>query len=774
MPDEKVDQFKLSEQEREDERLEEIVTANLPLPKTPSSHDRAQILHYISSEPSLTTFRKNGLEKFLANVGVIPDGRVVCTVTPPLDERHAHLRPILWGSRFGACVRLIIRTPKRPLQAVFIPGEKPFDALQSNRIIFVSYRMGHIQAINEYDFASSVNAKSAFETLIARCVPLHAEIENDDGYIANTDLIRANSVSAKFFSDHWTRLEWLQRGWVNACADRYRRAVSLIKDRYTDIVRANNLPELREHYDLLRATISTLSKNDLSANSKIQEVIARYKTYPISQVLLDAFRFEDEQKLTDQVAEKALRSAWAVAHCLWCLQEIDAQLSDWGRLQISWDTSGKKSRPIEIDPYNFPIEHDKDAASYWECKVPYILAHRDALLSPSDLQIDPDSYVGGFLNWQVDLDEDDAEETIKQLLNEAAALRESTIPPNAFVEVSCGPFVGVEVTEIGGDVFFIWWTANNRYWSMSVDVDKQSFDQTEVITRDPQNPFNRKSQLAIQLLMSAIIRDFWVVTERQKLFGIKVSRAVRKGSGGNPSRVVYLPRVRYLGSKIDLSRLNLGLSYKQRSQHHVKAHFRKAKPSKLQLEIAKRENKVVPEGHTYVQAHYRGVEGNEGQTVYRSRSAMALLYEAQPDPIVTNLTSTNWFGFERAVSVLLEKNYNFTIVHRAVRGKTDYGIDILATKTTGTQIETWVVQCKCYKPSNLVNPSHMRELIGSIADLQSNGVTPVRGMMVTTGRISGDALSLALKHGIQCVAGDDLNLILDSINKKTLSPIPLN
>jgi hypothetical protein len=60
-----------------------------------------------------------------------------------------------------------------------------------------------------------------------------------------------------------------------------------------------------------------------------------------------------------------------------------------------------------------------------------------------------------------------------------------------------------------------------------------------------------------------------------------------------------------------------------------------------------------------------------------------------------------------------------------------------------------------------------------MADLQNDGVTPVRGMMVTTGRISGDALSLALKHGIQCVAGDDLNLILDSINK-TVSTIPLN
>jgi hypothetical protein len=225
-----------------------------------------------------------------------------------------------------------------------------------------------------------VKAKSAFETLIARCVPLHADIVNDDHYIASTDLIRANSVSAKFFSDHWTRMEWLQRGWINGCVDRYGRASSLVKDRYTDIVCANNLPELREHYDLLHATISTLSKSDLSANFKIQEVIARYKRYPIHQVLLDAVRFYDEQKITDQIADEAFRSACKVAYDLWNLLEIDAQLSDWGRLQISWDASGKKRKPTEIDPYNFPIEHDKDAASYWECKTPYILAHRDELL----------------------------------------------------------------------------------------------------------------------------------------------------------------------------------------------------------------------------------------------------------------------------------------------------------------------------------------------------------------------------------------------------------
>ncbi len=77
MPDVNPDRTNLSEEEREDARLGEIVTANLPSPETPSSTDKARILQYINSEPSLTTFHKNGLERFLANVGVMPDGRVI-------------------------------------------------------------------------------------------------------------------------------------------------------------------------------------------------------------------------------------------------------------------------------------------------------------------------------------------------------------------------------------------------------------------------------------------------------------------------------------------------------------------------------------------------------------------------------------------------------------------------------------------------------------------------------------------------------------------------
>jgi len=317
------------------------------------------------------------------------------------------------------------------------------------------------------------------------------------------------------------------------------------------------------------------------------------------------------------------------------------------------------------------------------------------------------------------------------------------------------------VTEIGDDVFFIWRTLDNFYLDMSVGIDKQTFANTEVFTENPDQPFNRKAQLALHVLMSSIIRDFWIVTERQRLFDIRRSRGGGQSIDGDRKRVVYIPRVRYLAAKFDLRHLTDSLEYRSRAQHYVKPFFRRAQPSALQLEIARRTGVIVPAGHTYVRGHYRGVERAQGQKVYRSRSAMALLFDhvGEEPPQNDQRTLTDWFVFEEAVSVLLEKSFGCKIEHRATRGKTDYGIDILATKQSADIQKIWVMQCKCYKSSNLVGPNHVRELLGALANMTKEEHTSIKGMLVTTSRFSGDALKLALKHGIHCVSGDDLTAI---------------
>jgi hypothetical protein len=765
-----------SSEEREHSRVIEILKTHLQPPQSPSSADKAQIVRHLHDNGPLTSFRNSGIEQFLANTGLLPDGRVICTIQATLlDSSDGRFLPLSWGSKFGSCVRLLLPTRRIPTQAVFIPGEKLFDALQSNRLVFAFFRLSRIQNIIEFDLASSEEAKSAFAHLLLLTQQGHSEIAKVDRYIFDPVLVRANSVSEKYFSKYWTRLEWLQRGWINACARRSYYCFPWIDEAKTEISTASQLPFLRR-FDLLYETISILNKTELSKSDRVTEILKNYKRRPIVELPVELVAFDRESSTINEDDALATRRAGVVAHEIWELLELDAELSDWGRCQISWDTLGEEIPPAVIDPNGFPIERDDEAASYWEWKRPGISPNRNRLLSPSDLQLDPGSFAEGFSNWGFDIEDNEAKETITDLLNEAVALREWTIPPNAFVELQVGPFVGAEVTEIGKDVFFIWRSANNRYWEMSVDTE-QSFANTEIFTRDTvlnetTDRMDRKAQLSIQLLMAAIIRDFWIATEREKIFGVKKRRGTQQRNDKFQSRVVYLPRVRYVGSKIDLHGLNLGLSYKARSQHYVRPFYRKANPSRLQIEIATRARVILPEGHTYVRGHYRGIEGTEGQTVYRSRSAIKLLFEAHdPDDISTTLASTDWFEFERAVSTLLEKYFNFSILHRAPRDKPDYGIDILATKQMGAHLETWTIQCKCYKPSNLVEPSHIRELLGAMSDTKADGTNLVRGMMVTTSRFSGEALRLAVKHGIQCISGEDLNAIMNAINASNSAPL---
>jgi hypothetical protein len=116
---------------------------------------------------------------------------------------------------------------------------------------------------------------------------------------------------------------------------------------------------------------------------------------------------------------------------------LDTELSDWERRQISWESLTKETLSVDLDTQNFPIEQDKDASNYWIWKRPNILTDRGQLLSASDLPLDVFDFADGMAGWQIDdLNGIETEETIAQLLNEAVALHEWTIPPNAFVEVS--------------------------------------------------------------------------------------------------------------------------------------------------------------------------------------------------------------------------------------------------------------------------------------------------------------------------------------------------
>ena len=170
----------------------------------------------------------------------------------------------------------------------------------------------------------------------------------------------------------------------------------------------------------------------------------------------------------------------------------------------------------------------------------------------------------------------------------------------------------------------------------------------------------------MKLIMCALVRDFLVVEDRRKIFDVVRSRIALGATKSRASRVVYLPRVRYIIDKKAPSRIIEGLDQGGRARHFVRAFFRKVeKPSPVQLEVARAERLTVPEGHTFVRAHYRG--GGEAQKIYRSRSALQLLYQAVNRPSI-GPEQDDWFEFERMTAQLLENHLGFKVLSRATRG----------------------------------------------------------------------------------------------------------
>ena len=250
---------------------------------------------------------------------------------------------------------------------------------------------------------------------------------------------------------------------------------------------------------------------------------------------------------------------------------------------------------------------------------------------------------------------------------------------------------------------------------------------------------------AAKLLFAAVVRDFWVVEERDQVFATSTERrSFQKRKPDESPRVVYLPRVRY-ARRISSEKMSEQLAHGQRGAHLVAGHLRKAEsPSQHQLVLASRYGVSVPSGHTFVRPHERG--GAERSKVYRSRSALGCLFEAR---VVSAGTSpASWFLFERDVQAwLIAAGFQILDVRPSARG--DAGVDIYAIKGSGLEEIRWIVQCKCYDPDRRIGPAIVRELVGAIQEYP----TGTRGMVITTSQFSLGAIELAKAHNIMLIDG---------------------
>lgn len=177
-------------------------------------------------------------------------------------------------------------------------------------------------------------------------------------------------------------------------------------------------------------------------------------------------------------------------------------------------------------------------------------------------------------------------------LEEARSLREGVVPPDAFVEVDLAPYRGCYIRELKNNVYFAWESFDDdgrpEYSYLKVNVNLEttsqcflggSFKSTmasldaanrldlsipdnrrrfwELYTPELQKKVQRFTGIpkeafqetfyAIFAVTAAILRDFWVIENKESAFRIGPPRIrkFRGYDGKNARRVIYLPRCRY-------------------------------------------------------------------------------------------------------------------------------------------------------------------------------------------------------------------------------------
>ena len=748
----------IPEEEREHQQLVGTLRDYSPVSRRLPLVDRNYLWHALKESPSLLAFRRSGIERFLGNAGVLPDGRPVLTF-PGRPPKSPVIQHLCWGSPFGACLRMITELQGEPKQVALQPGEPSFEALRVGRAVVACIRMGKLDEAIEFDYTARPETHGALNRLLDMVLETHAEILKDPQGLHEPKMVRLHSVG-NMFQPAYGRLEWLQAGWLTEYKTRRPWLIEKLRAVAADATTAlqstplSVVPIVSDIAHLLAGNASLADRlssmkgvlrDGLKASECLERVVAIYH--------------KNDADLPE--LKSTLRAILVL--CNW--MELDSSVSDAGRRQAYHDSAAHNLTSWPIRPEEFPIAKDELAIEYWQNRHPSLLFDGPLYLDPGDMPALADEIVPVWEKEQLSIDPRQARNAALLMLDEAAALRRWTIPPRAFVDVKVGPFVGVELSEMNDEVYFVWRTANNRYWLTSVGVRSHGFNNEDVL---PADRGGEQVTAVMETLMAALVRDFWVAEERRKIFDVK-ERRKPSGNGKHKAeqRYVYLPRIRYVSSGLRFDRLGEKLDQASRARHFVRPFLRKAEnPSPAQLELAKREHVPMREGFTYVRGHFRG--GAESQAIYRSRSAIHLLYDVvePPLPVAEPSFAADWFGFERAIGALIEEHLGFEILHKAVRGRGDDGIDILAQKAAGEAVDLWLVQCKFYAPNNGVGPAIVRELIGSMTDARQDATQVVRGMIVTTSSFSGDALRLAVKHGIQTIGGDELIAICSPVNRR--------
>jgi Restriction endonuclease len=430
---------------------------------------------------------------------------------------------------------------------------------------------------------------------------------------------------------------------------------------------------------------------------------------------------------------------------------------------------------VDLDPGTM----GKRAGLFWE-RIEWFPSpfFRDAV-GPGNIPVDPYELFTQCPALKGDLKE--AEKHIQQFMSEAYALKSAVIPPGAYHPIDGGGLLAaVRLHEFGHEVAATFVTHDGSFfvltmmpkdgdWKLHVSrpeklrgelataleqndtLDATSIDST--LSFDPREEERLEAELervtrpvkvGLALFVSALVRDFWVIEQRETIFSEK--RSVRKVAKLHSDRlksvIVYLPRIRYTRRLTVESAAHL--DNRGRRPHEVTEHMRRcANADPQQVALAKALGFHMPEGFTFVRRHRRG-EG-EVEKRYRSISALSLLAATgQTGPNAS--FRDNWLEFERNTRNWLEVS-GWAIEQWSASRRGDHGIDIVVSKEDRIAI----VQCKFWDPARTVGPNVVRDLIGTRISVGKI----VEALLVTSSRLTEGAAKLAKETGVKFVESVD-------------------
>lgn len=187
--------------------------------------------------------------------------------------------------------------------------------------------------------------------------------------------------------------------------------------------------------------------------------------------------------------------------------------SDCGQ-RIPWiDTEANAICTLELSPRDFPKgfpETDFWRRQIWD--LPYELGKT---IAAKDVPIDPCRFVEQEAGFPRAENVEEAQRHTLQLLEDAVCNKKWTIPWGAIVQLQIGPFTHVEVFEIAENVFFVFRTADGETSTAAV-----SPPQRWCVVAFPRGLTEQDKviEAAVSLLLSAVVRDFWVIEEREATF----------------------------------------------------------------------------------------------------------------------------------------------------------------------------------------------------------------------------------------------------------------